>query len=35
MKVHHIGYAVKDIEAAIETFERLGYETKSGGGMRR
>lgn len=31
MKVHHIGYAVKDIEAAIETFERLGYETKSGG----
>lgn len=26
MKVHHTGYAVKNIEAARETFEALGYQ---------
>lgn len=26
MKVHHIGYAVKDINVAIEKFVNLGYE---------
>lgn len=25
MKVHHIGYAVKNIEDSIKEFERLGY----------
>lgn len=27
LKVHHIGYLVKKIEAAISTFEKLGYRT--------
>ena len=27
LKVHHIGYLVKKIEAAISSFERLGYRT--------
>lgn len=25
MKVHHVGYAVKKLEKAVEAFERLGY----------
>lgn len=25
MKVHHIGYAVKDIEKAKQSFMKLGY----------
>lgn len=25
MKIHHIGYAVKDIEASAKAFEKLGY----------
>ena len=28
LKVHHIGYLVKKIERAIQTFERLGYQIK-------
>lgn len=28
MKIHHIGYAVNDMEAAIETFQKLGYKIK-------
>lgn len=27
MKVHHIGYAVKNLEQSISTFEVLGYTT--------
>ena len=27
LKVHHIGYLVKKIEAAINSFEKLGYRT--------
>lgn len=27
LKVHHIGYLVKKIEAAVSTFEKLGYRT--------
>ena len=26
LKIHHIGYLVKKIEAAIRTFEALGYQ---------
>ena len=26
MRVHHVGYAVKDIEKSMAAFERLGYE---------
>lgn len=26
MKIHHIGYAVKDIESAIDEFAKIGYE---------
>lgn len=26
LKIHHIGYLVKKIEAAIQTFEALGYQ---------
>ena len=26
LKIHHIGYLVKKIEAAIQTFETLGYQ---------
>lgn len=29
MQVHHVGYAVKDIQKAIKEFEELGYEKKS------
>jgi len=25
MKIHHIGYAVKDLEGSIKEFEKLGY----------
>lgn len=25
MKIHHIGYAVKDLESSIKEFEKLGY----------
>ncbi len=34
MKIHHIGYAVKDIEKAKTIFEKLGFmsESKRGGG---
>ena len=27
LKIHHIGYLVKKIEAAIQTFEALGYQS--------
>lgn len=27
LKVHHIGYLVKKIDAAIQSFENLGYQT--------
>ena len=29
MKVHHIGYYVTDIAAAVEAFEKLGYQVES------
>lgn len=29
MKVHHTGYYVKDMVAAIKTFEKLGYQVAS------
>lgn len=29
MKIHHIGYAVEDMESAIETFQKLGYKVKN------
>lgn len=33
MKVHHIGYAVKNIEEAVKTFQQLGYTL--GGGITK
>ncbi len=30
MKIHHIGYAVKDIAISSEKFEKLGYKNISG-----
>lgn len=29
MKVHHVGYYVTNIAAAIKTFEKLGYQVAS------
>ncbi len=29
MKIHHIGYAVKDIDMSAEKFKKLGYEKSS------
>lgn len=30
MKIHHIGYAVKNLEATLDLFLKLGYELVSG-----
>ena len=32
MNVHHVGYVVKEIWAAAEEFERLGYHLEGVGG---